>query len=128
MRTYDKFVTGVLNPDEFSMSSCVPLERPSTLFWLELTRGGLWRLITAVAVASLLIAIAGVVALLVSGPDNHFPPYNGLLAIGLLLVIGAVIAIPRLARRFMTVSSPVLSVGILAVVATAVYSNLSQFV
>ena len=101
---------------------------PSTLFWLELTRGGLRRLITAVAVASLLIAIAGVVALLVSGPDNHFPPYNGLLAIGLLLVIGAVIAIPRLARKFMTVSSPVLSVGILAVVATALYTNLSQFV
>lgn len=96
---------------------------PGALFWLEFTQGLLRRFVQITIAAGSLIGIAGVVSLFVAGPSNAFMFYNHALAICYLLVIGAVLVVPRLSLRFLTFSSPVLTVGILVFAAAALYIN-----
>src|SRR5262249_54952139 len=98
---------------------------PASLFWLDLSLGWLRRLIEATVIAAITIGVAGIAAMFVSGSADRLKPYNELLVIALLLVLGAVNVIPKLARRLVTVSPPVLTGGALILAAAALYANLS---
>jgi sigma-B regulation protein RsbU (phosphoserine phosphatase) len=100
---------------------------PGVLFWLELSRGKLRRLLQFTLVAALVVGVAGVCSIFFSTSPNAFMPYNNLLAIWILLALATVTVIPRLAQRFLIVQSRIAAVGVLVFVVSAVYNNLQGF-
>jgi sigma-B regulation protein RsbU (phosphoserine phosphatase) len=94
------------------------------LAWRELSLGKLRGFLQAVVLIGLAIAVAGVAFFLRTGATNKLMPYNNLLAACTLAVLGTVVALPRLTRKFMvTPHSGVLLVGTLAFALQAVYTN-----
>jgi phosphoserine phosphatase RsbU/P len=98
-----------------------------TLSFLELSLGRLRSVLLMLIAADLAVAIAGIYRFLASGVDNAFLLYNNLLsAIGLTILV-AVVAIPRLSRRYMVVSGHrVLTAGTIVFGAQALYTNLAN--
>jgi len=54
---------------------------PALLFWLELSRGKLSRLLRFTLIAALAFGVAGVCSILLTGSPSGFMPYNKLLGI-----------------------------------------------
>lgn len=94
------------------------------LAWRELSLGRLRFFLQSMALIGLAIALAGVAFFLHTGVTNTLMPYNNFLATCSLAVLGTVVAVPKLARRFMVMPNRgVLLVGTLAFALQAVYSN-----
>ena len=76
--------------------------------------------------AGLAIAVAGIALFLLTGSSFKVMPYNHLVAAISLTVLGTVVAVPKLSRKFLVLRHhTVLSVGILLFAMEAVYGNLS---
>ncbi len=98
-----------------------------TLSFLELSLGKLRRLLQVLLVADLAIAIAGITWLFVYGAGDRFTLYNNLLATFSIVVLLAVLAVPKLARRLLIVSGHrVLTAGTFLFAAQALYANLAR--
>jgi sigma-B regulation protein RsbU (phosphoserine phosphatase) len=94
------------------------------LFWLELSQGKLRFFLHVVMFVGLAIGSAGIVIFLLSGPSVKLMPYNNLLAVCTLIALVMVVAVPKLARKFLvTRDSRVLLVGTLVFAVEAMYSN-----
>jgi sigma-B regulation protein RsbU (phosphoserine phosphatase) len=99
----------------------------ATRAWIELSVGRLRVLLRALMFAALAIGVAGFVIFLVTGARNKLSPYNSLLAACVLCVLMAIVAIPKLARRFLIVpDNRVLLVGTLIFAIEALYTNVSR--
>lgn len=99
----------------------------ATRAWMELSVGKLRVLLRALMFAALAIGVAGVFIFLVTGARNKLSPYNSLLAACILCVLVAVVAIPKLARKFLVVpDSRVLLVGTLVFAIEALYTNVAR--
>jgi phosphoserine phosphatase RsbU/P len=96
----------------------------ASLFWVEMSRGGLRRLLQAVAILGLAIGLAGVATRLAGGPADRFLLPNHILAIPMMLAVAVVSVTPALARRYLTLHTPALTVGVLVAIAAALYTNL----
>ena len=98
----------------------------ATRAWLELSRGKLRLLLEAIIFAALVIGSAGIVAFLFTGASDRLLPYNNLLAACLVAVLLTVVAVPRLAHKFLVLPDRgVLLAGTLVFSVEALYSSVS---
>jgi sigma-B regulation protein RsbU (phosphoserine phosphatase) len=100
---------------------------PAILFWLELSRGKLRRLLQITLVAGVVVAVAGTWSTLISGSPDKFMPHNKLLGIWLLLLIATVNVVPSLAKRFLDIQSRIAAIAVLLFAAAALRNNLQDF-
>lgn len=98
---------------------------PAILFWLEISKNQLRRILQATLVIDVVVSAAGVGTTLLTG---RLFPYSGafnvlaIWTVGLLVVNG----IPSLARRFYTLQSPVVAAGAALFGAAALYVNIAS--
>lgn len=97
---------------------------PALLFWLALSRGRLRWILSATLAAAAVIAAAGIGSDLTTASPDRFMNWNSILSIWILLVLASVNAVPALAKRFLTIQSPVAAFGVLTSSAAAIYTNL----
>lgn len=98
----------------------------ATCAWLELTKGKMRTFLWGVIVAGLAIGAAGITYFLLTGDRDKFNPYNNLLAVCSLTVLVVVVAVPRLAHRFLVApNSKVLLIGTLVFAVEALVTNAS---
>ena len=100
---------------------------PAVLFWLELSRGKLRRLLLITVIAASVFGVAGVCSTLISGSPKRFMPFNNLLGVWTLSLLAVVTAVPSLAKRFLVIQSRVATFGVLIFAAAALHSNLRDF-
>ena len=99
----------------------------SALFaWRELSLGKLRFLIQLEIVAGLAIAAVGIGTFVLGGPDNRFMFYNSLLAVFAVLVLLALVLVPRFSRFLVIPNHRILSAGTLIFAGEALYTNLSS--
>ncbi|HET9696440.1 MAG TPA: PP2C family protein-serine/threonine phosphatase [Terriglobales bacterium] len=101
---------------------------PALLFWYELSTPRLHRLVKAMIWAAVVVFVLGIGNLFLTGNTQRFMPLNNILAIVLILSTATINCIPRLARRYLTIQSPVLAIGTVTLAAAALYANLSTFI
>jgi sigma-B regulation protein RsbU (phosphoserine phosphatase) len=99
----------------------------ATLAWLELAAGKLRLFLQAVIALAGVIALSGIVIFLFTGVNDKMIPYNNLVTACSLTVLVTVVAVPKLARKYLiTPDSGVLLVGALAFAVEALYTNLAR--
>ena len=98
----------------------------SALFaWRELSLGKLRFLTELEIFAVLAIALAGMGTFLLGGPANQWMFYNNLLAVLAMLVLLAVVLVPKLASQFLVISNHrILTAGMLIFALEVLYTNL----
>lgn len=100
---------------------------PGLFCWLELSWGKLRRLIQITLIAAALAAIVGICSIFITGSPDRYMPYNNVLGIWTVLVLAIVNVVPSLSKRFLLIQSRILSIGLLVFAATALHSNLKDF-
>ena len=100
---------------------------PALLFWLELCRGSLRRFLQIMTVVASILGVLGIGTAIVTGSPNRLRPYDNLLVVLILVVLGAVITVPALATRFGVLRNRVSRIGVLSVVAASLYGILNGF-
>ncbi len=99
----------------------------ATLAWRELMLGKVRRVLGAIALVGLAIAVAGFSLFVFTGSSEKLILYNNLLAVVDLLVLLTVIIVPSLSRKYLVLRSRgVLAVGSTVFVLEAVFVNLSR--
>ncbi len=99
---------------------------PALLFWMELSLGRLRRILQITAILASLVGVAGVCFVIVTGHPDTFL-YNNLLVIWSFLIVGIVNVIPRLAKKYLVVQSPVSAIGTMVLAIAVIYTNLKIF-
>ena len=98
----------------------------ATRAWLELTPGKMRIFTKAVVFLALAIALAGIGFFLFTGSSHKLIPYNNALSVCSTSVLLTVVAVPKLARRFLAAPhSTVLLGGTLVFAVEAIFRNLS---
>ena len=93
----------------------------------ELSRGKLRGFYQVMVFLALSIAMAGILFFIFTGSEHRFMPYNNLLAVCSSSVLLAVVAVPRLYRKFFILSDRgVLLVGTLVFAIQAIFVNLAH--
>lgn len=100
---------------------------PGLLFFLELSRGILRRLLKILLIAELPVCAAGIGAVLFTKSPYRFIHYSNVLAILFIVLVAFVVSVPRLAERFGVQRHPVSTSGFLVVGVTALYANFRGF-
>lgn len=99
----------------------------AALAWMELSLDKLRFFLKAVTFIGLVIGLAGIVFFILTGANNKLILYNQLLATCSLSVLVAVVAVPRLSRKFLVISDRgVLLAGTLVFALEALYVNLAR--
>lgn len=99
----------------------------ATRAWLELGVGKIRLFGWAVILVGLAIGLAAIGYFLFTGDNGKFMPYNNLLAASSALALATVVAVPKLAQKFLvTPDSRVLLVGTLIFLAEAIYVNVAH--
>ena len=97
------------------------------LSFLELTLGGLRRLLQAAAVLGVAIAASGIFADIVLKSSGWWLRYNNLLATGMLLVLVVVVVVPQLSNRYLALRNRgVLAAGTLVFAVEALFVNVTR--
>ena len=98
----------------------------SALFaWRELSLGKLRLLIQLEIFAGLAIALAGIGTFVLGGPADKWMFYNNLIAVLAMLVLLAVVLVPKLASQFVVIPNHrILSAGTLIFALEVLYTNL----
>jgi phosphoserine phosphatase RsbU/P len=114
-------------PHWFQVSGAIPgylVVVVATRAWLELSTGKLRFFLQSILIVGLTIASAGIVFFFPTGDSDKFAPYNNLLAVCVLSVLLTVVAVPRLAYRFLVLPDRrVLLVGTVVFAVEALYTN-----
>ncbi|MGA7294500.1 MAG: PP2C family protein-serine/threonine phosphatase [Terriglobales bacterium] len=100
----------------------------SALFaWRELSLGKVRLLIELEILVGLAIALLGVGTFVVGGPDDRWMFYNNLLAVFAMLVLLAIVLVPKFASKFLVIPNHrILAAGTLIFAVEALYTNLSS--
>jgi sigma-B regulation protein RsbU (phosphoserine phosphatase) len=99
----------------------------SALFaWRELTLGKLRLFLQLEIFAGLAIALIGFGTFVLGGPDNKWLSYNSLLALFALLVLLAVVLVPKFSKFLVIPNHRILTAGTLIFTLEALYTNLSN--
>jgi sigma-B regulation protein RsbU (phosphoserine phosphatase) len=97
----------------------------SALFaWRELSVGKLRSLVQLEILVGLAIALVGIGTFVLGGPANQWMFYNNLLAVLAMLVLLAVVLVPKLSRFLVTGEHRVLTAGTLIFALEVLYTNL----
>jgi sigma-B regulation protein RsbU (phosphoserine phosphatase) len=98
-----------------------------SLSFLELSLGRLRVLMRVATSVGLTIAVLGILAFVFTGSHDGLMLYNNLLATGVLIVLIGVVAVPRLAARYLALPyRGVLAFGTLAFALEALWANLAR--
>jgi len=97
------------------------------LVWAELTIGKMRRFTQWMAIIGTAIALGGIGEFLFTNSGNRLIPYNNLLVVIALLSLTAVVAVPKLSKKYLLFPHPVLAVGTLAFTAEALFRNISRW-
>lgn len=99
----------------------------AALAFLELAIGRLRRILLALLVADVAVAVAGIGSFLIFGRSDTFLFYNQLLAVIGLVTLLASVSVPSVSRRFLVISRHrVLTVGTFIFAAEALCVNLGR--
>ncbi len=93
------------------------------LVWSELTLGKMRLLTKELAIVGLAIAIGGIVELMATGTGARLVPFNSLLAVCGLLILGTIVLVPALSARYLAFPNRVLTVSTVAFFIDALYRN-----
>ncbi len=96
------------------------------LAWRELTLGKLRLLLQWEILSGLIIAVLGIATFVLGGPNDRFMFYNSLLAVFAVLVLLAVMLVPRFSKFLVIPNHRILSAGTLIFAGEALYTNLSS--
>lgn len=96
---------------------------PALLFFMELSREGLRRLLQIMLVADLAICLAGIYSVLFTGSPYRYIRFSNVLVIALVLVVAVVVYVPSLSERFGFPRHWVSQLGLLATGLATLYSN-----
>jgi len=97
------------------------------LAFLELSIGRLRVVIEIIIVAGLVVAVAGVGWFVLGGSEDKFIQYNHLVTVSGLLVLLTVLAVKKLADKFLVfLNRRILAAGMLVFVTVALWVNLSR--
>src|SRR5208337_4590725 len=97
------------------------------LAWRELSLGKLRFLVQLEILAGLAIAAAGMGTFVLTGSADRWMFYNHLLAVFAMLILVAVVLVPRLGSKFLVIANHrVLTAGTLIFAVEALYTNLSS--
>ena len=100
---------------------------PASFSFLELSLGGLRRLLGAAVAIGLVIAVSGILVFGVTGSRSGLMLYNKLLAACVLPVLVIVAATPKLSGKYLAIQHHrVLAVGTIAFAVEALYNSLSR--
>lgn len=100
---------------------------PGLLFFLELSRGILRRLLQFLLIAELPISVAGVGAVLFTESPYRFIHFSNALVILFVLLVALVVSIPAAAEKFGIQRHRISTLGFLVVGVAALYANLRGF-
>ena len=100
---------------------------PALLFFLELSRGSLRRLLQMMLVADLGICLAGIYSVLFTESPYQWIRFSNVLVIALVLVVAVVIYVPSLSERFGFPRHWVSQLGLLVTGLATLYTNLTGF-
>jgi phosphoserine phosphatase RsbU/P len=101
---------------------------PGLLFFLEMSRGIVRRLLQILLLVELPICAAGVSAVLFTKSPYRFIHFSNVLVVLFVLFIVFVVAIPATAKKFGIQTHRISTVGFLVVGVAALYANLRGFV
>jgi sigma-B regulation protein RsbU (phosphoserine phosphatase) len=96
---------------------------PALLFWIELSSGPVRKVFRWLLWASIGIATLGLGWYFISGSPFVFLGYNLILAIGTLLLMGVLVLVPPVARKYLVIQSRALRLVMPAIAVVAVYVN-----
>jgi phosphoserine phosphatase RsbU/P len=94
------------------------------LFWAEVTLGILRRLFQIMVIPACAIAVAGIFAVL-HGRPQRLMLYNNVVVICSLLALAVATLIPRIARKYLAVRSPIAAAGTLILAFAVIHDNLN---
>jgi sigma-B regulation protein RsbU (phosphoserine phosphatase) len=98
-----------------------------SLSFLELSRGRIRVLIQTLALMGLVIAVAGTGLFVLTGSNSRLMPYNDLLSACVLVVLTAVVAVPKLSQKYLALPGrDVLAIGTLVFAIEALCKELSR--
>lgn len=98
---------------------------PGLLFWVELSLGKLRRFLQVLAVLGGGMGILGLWVFHADGPSYRLLRNNVFIAISMLLVVGIVVSVPALSRKYLVIQSRVLAFAVPTIAVVALYVNLS---
>jgi len=96
------------------------------LAWRELSVGKLRLLINLEVFAGLAIALVGIGTFILGGPANRWMFYNNLLAVVSMLVLLAVVLVPKFSKFVVILNHRLLTAATLIVALEVLYTNLSS--
>jgi phosphoserine phosphatase RsbU/P len=117
---------GVSRPAVIAILSYVTVI-PALLFFVELSRGSLRRLLQIMLVADFGICLAGIYSVLFTESPYRCIPFSNVLAIALVLIVAVVIWVPSLSERIGFPRHWVSQLGLLATGLATLYTNLTGF-
>jgi phosphoserine phosphatase RsbU/P len=100
---------------------------PALLFWFELSTGILKQVFVWLTIVAAAMATLGISWYVVFGTPYTFLRYNSLLAILLMVVIGVLILIPRLARNYLILQSRLIRILMPAIAILSVFVNVRWY-
>jgi phosphoserine phosphatase RsbU/P len=101
---------------------------PVLLYFLEMSRGILRRILQVMLIADVPICAAGVGAVLFTESPYRFIYFSNTLVVLFVLVVGLVVSIPAAAEKFGIHRHRISQIGFLVVGVAALYANLREFV
>lgn len=98
---------------------------PGLLFWVPLSIGKLRQLIELLAALGAGVGILSLSWYSVTGQPYKFLTLNNVIAVCMMLVLGVVIVVPRLSRKYLLIQNRVLTIVLPAIAAVTVFTNTS---
>lgn len=114
-------------PDRIVIGVDYMLVIPAMLFWIELSTGGLRRVFQLLTVFAVGIATLGLGSFLIAGSPYRFMRYSSMLAICMILVVGVLVAVPRVTRKYLIIQSLALRIVMPALALVTLYVNIKWF-
>jgi phosphoserine phosphatase RsbU/P len=114
-------------PDRVVIAVDYVLVIPALLFWTEVSAGILQQMFRWLTVLAACVAVLGLGWFVISGKPETFLRVNSLLAICLMVVIGILVLVPRVARKYLTLRSQALRIALPLVALIGAYVNVRWY-
>jgi sigma-B regulation protein RsbU (phosphoserine phosphatase) len=114
-------------PDRVVIAVDYGLVIPALLFWTEVSVGTLQRTFRWLTLLASCVAALGLGWFAISGSPETFMRVNSLLAICLMVVIGILVLVPKVARKYLTLRSQALRIAMPLVALIGAYVNVRWY-
>jgi sigma-B regulation protein RsbU (phosphoserine phosphatase) len=122
-----RLVPGSPWPDRVVTAVDYLLVIPALLFWAEVSAGILQRAFQWLTVLATSVAVLGLGWFAISGSPETFLRVNSLLAICTMVVIGILVLVPKVTRKYLTIRSQALRIAMPLVAFIGVYVNVRWY-